>query len=266
VAAPEQWAEFKRVGWRFHIPVFLGIGGGAFLILAVELLRSAHLIPSALRDAGLVVGGMLLGLIAISLYELYWLEPERARIDQQREAERQRHQEERRLDFEQYRAMQSDLREIRSHAATLQAKLDLTGALDRDRVGDALLLGFYFHRRRERLPSGPHQPVFKTAATRLKLVSEENSEIKLDKGALRGVLFMTYGPIVAEAFDLGYLLSHLDEEGFPETRPEILSELERQLNALKLDSKPQDGARVSDEVSELFKKLAARVISIVRRA
>jgi hypothetical protein len=266
VAAPEQWAGPKKVGSRFHIPVFFGIGGGALLILAVELLSSAHLIPRVLRDTGLIVGGMLLGLIAISLYAIYWLEPERSRIDQEREAERQRHQEERRLDFEQYRAMQSELREIRLRTASLQSKLELTGALDRDYVGDALLLGFYFHRRGERLPSPPHQPLFRTAAARLKLVSEKNSEIKLDKSALHQVLLMTYGPIVAEAFDLGYVLSHLDEESFPDTRPEILSELERQLNALKLDSKPRAGAGMPDDVSELFKKLATRLISIVRRA
>lgn len=266
MAAPEGSAGFRKIGWRFYVPVCFGIAGGALLIPVTEFLSAAHLISDAVRDAGLVIGGMLLGLIALALNEFYRVAPRRARLEQEREAERRRHQEERRLDFEQYRAIQSELRELRSQAATLQSKLELTGALDRDRVGDALLLGFYFHRRGERLPSPPHQPVFKTAAQRLKLITERSRDFKLDKNALRQVLDITYGPIVAEAFDLGYLLSHLHEDGLSEARPEILGELERQLDALKLNnSKVKSGAGLPDEVSGLFKKLAARVISIIRR-
>lgn len=252
-------------GWKFHVTVYFGIVAGGLLILAAELLSSAHLISREVRDGGLVIGGMLVGLIAVSLSEIYRVEPERARVERDRELERQRHQEERRLDFEQYRAMQSEVRDMRSHAVTLQAKLELTGALDRDRVGDALLLGFYFHRRNERLSSPPHHPVFMTAARRLKLITVKKGDIKLEKPALREVLEMTYGPIVAEAFDLGYLLSHLHEDGASEQRPEILTELERQLNSLKVDPNSHDGVASGDEASELFKKLASRVVSIVRR-
>jgi hypothetical protein len=264
VATPERPAGVKN-GWRFHVTVYFGIVGGALLIVASVLLRSAHVISGEVRDAGLVIGGLLVGLIAVALNEIYRLKPERARLERERELERQRHQEERRLDFEQYRAIQSELRDMRSNAAALQSKLELTGALDRDRVGDALLLGFYFHRRGERLPSPPHQSIFTTAARRLKLVTEKRGEIRLDKPALHEVLEITYGPIVAEAFDLGYLLSHLHQDGSADQRPEILSELERQLNELKLDSKPNSAAAFPEEASELFKKLAARVVSIVRR-
>jgi hypothetical protein len=265
VATPERPAGVFN-GWKFHVTVYFGIVAGGFLIVASELLSSAHMISGEVRDAGLVIGGFLVGLIAVVLNEIYRVEPERARVERERDVERQRHQEERRLDFEQYRAMQSELRDSRSHAGALQAKLELTGALDRDRVGDALLLGFYFHRRNERLPSPPHHSIFMTAARRLKLATEKRSEINLDKAALREVLEMTYGPIVAEGFDLGYLLSHLNEDGNSQQRPEILNELERQLNALKVDSKSQDGAAAWTETSELFRRLAARVISIVRRA
>ncbi len=240
--------------------------GGGLIILASALLGSAHLISGQIRDGGLVVGGMLLGLIALSLNEFYRIDPERAAFESDRELERQRHQEERRLDFEQYRAMQTELREMRSRGASLQSKLELTGALDRDRVGDALLLGFHFHRRGERLPSPPHALVFKTAARRLKLIAGKRGEIKLERHALRDVLEMTYGPIVAEAFDLGYLLSHLHEDGVRAQRPEILGELERQLSALKVDSKPDSGPGTPNDGAELFKKLASRVTSIIRRA
>ena len=193
-------------GWRFHVSVYLGMVGGGLIILASALLGSAHLISGQIRDGGLVVGGMLLGLIALSLNEFYRIDPERAAFESDCELERQRHQEERRLDFEQYRAMQTELREMRSRGASLQSKLELTGALDRDRVGDALLLGFHFHRRGERLPSPPHALVFKTAARRLKLIAGKRGEIKLERHALRDVLEMTYGPIIAEAFDLGILV------------------------------------------------------------
>jgi len=264
VARPERPAGVKN-GWKFHVTVYFGIIGGGFLIFLSEVLYSKHFISGEARDAGLVIGGIFVGLIVLSLNEIYRVEPERAYLEREREFERQRHQEERRLDFEQYRTMQSELRDLRSHAGALQSKLALTGALDRDRVGDALLLGFYFHRRAERLPTPPHQPVFSTAARRLKLLTEKKDEVKLDKPALHEVLEMTYGPIVAEAFDLGYLLSHLHQDGSPQQRPEILTELERQLNALKLDSKPDATDGLSDDATELFKKLAARVISIVRR-
>jgi hypothetical protein len=264
VATPERPAGLKN-GWKFHLTVYFGIVAGGLTILATELLSSAHAISAEVRDTALVIGGLLVGLIAVWLNEIYRAAPERARLERERELERQRHQEERRLDFEQYRAMQTELRDLRSHAAALQSKLDLTGALDRDRVGDALMLGFYFHRRGERLPSPPHQPIFMTAARRLKLVPEKKKEIKLDKPVLREVIEITYGPVVAEAFDLGYLLSHLHEDGGSEQRPEILTELERQLNALKVDSKPDGVAGLSEEAADLFKRLAARVISIVRR-
>lgn len=264
MAMPERPAGVKN-GWKFHVTVYVGIIGGALIILAAELLRSAHAVSSNVRDVGLVIGGVLIGFVTLLLNEIYRAQPERLRSEQERELQRQRHQEERRLDFEQYRTMQSELRDMRSHTATLNAKLELTGALDRDRVGDALLLGFYFHRRGERLSAPPHHPIFLTAARRLKFVSEKKREIKLDKAALGEVLEMTYGPIVAEAFDLGYLLSHLHEDGASQQHPEILAELERQLDALKVASKSSaNGA--PEEASELFKKLAARVVSIVRRS
>lgn len=262
MATPEHPAGVLN-GWKFHVTVYFGIVAGGLVILASELLSSGHFISHEVQDAGLVIGGVLVGLTGVLLNEIYRIKPERARFDRDRELERQRHQEERRLDFEQYRSMQTELREMRSHIASLQTKLDLTGALDRDRVGDALLLGFYFHRRGERLTSPPRHPIFTTAARRLKLLTAQKAEIKLDKTALHEVLEMTYGPIVAEAFDLGFLLSHLHEDGSTPQGPEILSELERQLTALKFDGVAHNG-EVPHDAQELFKKLAGRVISIVR--
>jgi len=264
VAAPEQLSGLKN-GRRFHVPVLFGIVSGIILIAGAEVMGRLHLVPSDVRDADLVVGGALLGLIALYLDEIYRAGPERARLRREREAERARHQEERRLDFEQYRALQAELREMRSQTAKLKTTLDLTGALDRDRIGDALLLGFYFHRRGEALPSSPKQSIFKTAAMRLKLLTQTLTEVQLDKQALHDVLEIAYGPVVAEAFDLGYLLSHLGEDGLvqgPETQ--ILGELEKQLKTLKLDAKAAaDGG--SDGIAGSIRKLAARVVSIVRR-
>jgi hypothetical protein len=261
LAIPERSAGTKT-GWRFYVPVCFGIAAGASIILAFELTGSARL-DGAGRDVGLILGGGLLGLIALCFYEILRAAPQRASAERERAAERQRQQEERRLDFEQYRKLQSELRESRAHAAALQAKLDLTGAIDRDRVGDALILGFYFHRRGEKLQSSPKQPVFSIAAKRLKLLNGTD-EITLDKFALHEVLQMAYGPIVAEAFDLGFLLSHLGEDGFPERHPEILVDLENQLKALKLDH-AAGAADLPDDTAGLFKKLASRVVSIVRQ-
>jgi hypothetical protein len=265
VALPEQLSGSKN-GWRFHIPVFLGIVAGILLIAGAEALGRAHVIPGDVRDAGFVVGGALLGLIALSLDELYRTGPERARMRQEREAEVTRHQEERRLDFEQYRALQAELKETRSRSAALESKLELTGALDRDRIGDALLLGFYFDRRREGLPSSPKQPIFKAAAMRLKLLTGTVNEMSLEKRTAHDVLEIAYGPVVAESFDLGYLLSHLGQDGLAQgPGSEILAELEKQLKALKLDSKPSAASSAAD-ISANIKNLAARVASILRRS
>jgi len=265
VASPIGSAGIKNAGWRFRFLVYAAIVGGLLLIAAVELLRSAGMIPREIADAGLVIGGAMVGFAALYVNEIARVAPERARLEAEREAERQRHQEERRLDFEQYRALQFELRATRSRAAALQAKLDLTGALDRDRVGDALLLGFYFHRRDERLPSSPHRSIFQMAALRLKIVADPATEVKLAKEPLRDVIEVTYGPIVAEGFDLGYLLSHIGEDGVSQARPEVLNELEKQLRSLKFNSHSNSAAGLPAEASDLFKKLVARVMSIVRK-
>jgi len=263
VATPERSAGDKKPGWEFYVPVCSAIAAGILIVVAAELWGSSHQTNGGARDVVLVSGGALLGLIALWLYEIYSAAPRLQRIERERAAERHRHQEERRLDFEQFRTLQSDLRQMRSHSSALQAKLDLTGAIDRDRVGDALILGFYFHRRTERLPSAPTQSIFTIAAKRLKLRNDD-AEINLDKAALHEVLHMAYGPVVAEALDMGYLLSHLGEDGFPEGRPEILADLESQLKALKLDHTAGNTAELPDDIASLFKKLAGRVVSIVR--
>ncbi|HVN69241.1 MAG TPA: hypothetical protein VMU38_06310 [Candidatus Binatia bacterium] len=242
---------------------------GLFVIGAVEAIGWFRPIPQAAHDLGLVVGGGLVGLIVFWIDETYVASPERKRAAEERESERQRHQEERRLDFEQFRALQSELRECRLHAASLQAKIDFTGAVDRDRVGDALLLGFYFHRRNERLPSDSRQSIFNTAAMRLRLLTNAAQDINVDKDSVRGVIEMAYGPIVSEGFDLGYVLSHLDENVLPSaTSPEIMMELERHLSELKVGAErvqPEPGTAASDDASGLFTRLTTRIISILRR-
>jgi hypothetical protein len=266
MADQEGPADLKKDGWRFHVPVGLGFAGGLLLILFSEVAAAMHAISSGLKDLGLIVGGMLVGLVGISLYEVYGVAPERLRLEQERDVERARHQEERRLDFEEYRALQTELREARARASTLQTKLDLTGAIDRDRVGDALLIGFYFHRRADRLPSSSGRSIFRTAAERLKVISPNDRDVKLDKVAMHDVLQIAYGPVVAEAFDLGYLLSHLGEDGLPATsNPEILGELERHLKALKLGAEFQSRNGMPGDAANLFQRLASRIVSIVRR-
>ncbi|MBV9719777.1 MAG: hypothetical protein JOZ77_10680 [Candidatus Eremiobacteraeota bacterium] len=266
MSSPGRLAGNKTAGWRFHVTVCFGIVGGVLLIALTEVLAAKQLISGEVRDGGLIIGGALAGLVALCLSDLLRFQPEIRRMQRERQADRLRHQEERRLDFEQYRGVQAELRDMRSRVSTLQSKIDLTGALDRDRVGDALLVGFYFHRRSEALPSAQTQSIFRTAASRLKLINESLPEIKLDKAAVETVLVIAYGPVISEAFGLGYLLSHLGEDGFPETpSPQILAELEDQLKALKLDSKLPNGSAVSGDVAGLFKKLASRVVSIVRR-
>ena len=255
----------NKAGWRFHVPVGLGIAGGVLLIVGVLLLGRAGAIAAGLVNIGLVAGGALVGLTALSLDEIYRNAPERLRLEHQRDADRVRQQEERRLDFEQYRVLQAELRDARARAGTLQAKLDLTGALDRDRVGDALLLGFYFHRRDDRLDGGRGRPIFKTAAQRLRVVNDAARDLELDKAATRSVLNAAYGAVVAEAFDLGFLLSHFGEDELPPvTRPEILSELERHLQSLRPDADLRNRNGAPRDVSGVLQRVAARIVAIVR--
>ncbi len=264
MATDEGPADPKKAGWRFHFPVCLAIAGGLFLILLAEVGAGARAISTGLKDFALILGGTLVGLGSLSLNEIYRAQPERLRSEEAREAERERHQEERRLDFEEYRALQTELRVVRLRAASLQSKLDLTGAVDRDRVGDALVLGFYFHRRNDRLPSGGGS-IFKRAGERLKL-AEPKRDLKLEKSAVQQVLHIAYGPVVAESFHLGYLLSHLGDEEMPQTSsPEILGELERHLKALKLGAEIGSHNGRAAGAATLFQRLASRVVSVVRR-
>jgi hypothetical protein len=89
-----------------------------------------------LVDIGLIAGGALVGLTALSLDEICRNAPERLRLERQRDADRTRQNEERRLDFEQYRALQAELRDARALAGRLQAKLDLTATTASPRAAD----------------------------------------------------------------------------------------------------------------------------------
>lgn len=264
MAVPGQSAGITN-GWRFIVFACLGIVVGSLLIAAAEALNGAHLIAPELRDAALVLGGAAFGLTALCVNEVYRVLPELERLQREREVERVRHQEERRTDFEEYRALQTELEEMRAHATALQSKLDLAGALDRERVGDALLMGFYFHRRDERLPSAPKESIFRTAAARLKVVSGTTVDVKLDKATLHDVIEIAYGLVVAEAFDLGYVLSHLGEDGVVRSHdPDVLAELEKHLKAVRFNT-PASPARTTQDLSALLRGVVARVGSFVCR-
>ena len=230
-------ADVRKVDWRFYLPVCLAIIFGALIVAVIEDSPALRLILRGWADAALVLGGALIGLTGIVLEDIYRSGPERVRVAQEREAERQRHQEERRLDFAQYRLLQAELRETQVRAERLQAKLELTGVLDRDRVGNALLLGFYFDRRGEPITATAERTIFETAAQHLKLPAEPFEQTKVDRAAAHDLLTMAYGANVAEAFDFGFLLSRLDASGFPDNcTPETLAQLEQQLKRLGDDS------------------------------
>ena len=237
VASSRDPADVRKIDWRFYLPVCLAIIFGALIIAIVEDSPALRLILRGWADAALVLGGALIGLTGIVLEEIYRGGPERVRVAQEREADRLRHQEERRLDFTEYRKLQAALRETQSRAERLQAKLGLTGVLDRDRVGNAVLLGFYFDRRDEPIAATNERTIFETAAQQLKLPAEPFELMKVDRMATHDLLSMAYGANVAEAFDFGYLLSRLDAGGFPDNcTPETLAQLERQLKRLGDDS------------------------------
>lgn len=225
-------ADMRKIDWRFYLPVCLAILFGAITVALVEDSPTLRSILRGWVDAALVLGGALMGLVGIVLEEIYRGAPERARTAAEREVERQRHQEERRIDFAQYRSLQAELRETQARAEKLQAKLDLTGALDRDRIGNALLLGFYFDRHERSGPSKNGRSVFDSAAAELKLPAGFG-ESNLNRAATHDLLKMAYGASVTEAFDFGYLLSRLDATGFPSNcTPETLAQLEEQLKRL----------------------------------
>lgn len=84
-------AKAQKINWNFHAPVFIGIVGGVVLVLVVEL----RPVPQGLRDAALIVGGALVGLISLWLDEVFRTGPERQRLEQQRVADNQQHERER---------------------------------------------------------------------------------------------------------------------------------------------------------------------------
>ncbi|MBV9333069.1 MAG: hypothetical protein JO146_03600, partial [Candidatus Eremiobacteraeota bacterium] len=86
MAVPQQPSGIKN-GWRFYVPVIVGIASGVLLIAAADVLGRTHLISSDVRDAGLVVGGALLGLVALALDELYRTGPALRRMRRERETE-----------------------------------------------------------------------------------------------------------------------------------------------------------------------------------
>ncbi len=230
-------ADARKIDWRFYLPVCLAIIFGALVVAVIEDSPALRLILRGWADAALVLGGALIGLTGIVLEEIYRGGPERVRVAQEREGERQRHQDERRLDFAQYRLLQAELREAQARADRLQAKIELTGVLDRDRVGNALLLGFYFDRRDEPVTATTERTIFETAAQRLKLPTEPFEQMRVDRATTHDLLAMAYGANVAEAFDFGYLLARLDASGFPgNCTPETLAQLEQQLKSLGDDS------------------------------
>src|SRR5690349_18699847 len=112
----------RKIDWRFYSPVCLAIVLGALIVALVADSHTLRVILRGWADAALVLGGALMGLVSIILEEIYRSGPERARVAAEREAERQRHQEERRLDFAQYRSLQAELRETQARADKLQAK------------------------------------------------------------------------------------------------------------------------------------------------
>jgi len=258
-------ADVKKAGWQFYVPVCLGIAAGFFLIVLAEALGMARVISQGFKEACFILGGILMGLASLCLDDLVRTRPAIQRLEEEAAAERAQHQEERRLDFEEYRALQSELRLAREEVSSLRAKMAFAAALDRDYVGDALLLGFYFHKRAERLPSNPSRSIFKAAATRLKVVRDPKCDVLLDKDGLHGVLDIAYGPVVSDAFDLGYLLSHLGEEGAAATAsPDIPSDLEQHLKALKLGAAMRTRNGAPHDVSGLLRRFAQRIVSIVR--
>jgi len=139
VATSRDPADVRKIDWRFYLPVCLAIIFGALIVAIVEDSPALRLILRGWADAALVLGGALIGLTGIVLEEIYRGGPERMRIAQEHEADRQRHQEERRLDFTEYRKLQAKLRETESQAECLQAELELTGVLEPDRIGNGLL-------------------------------------------------------------------------------------------------------------------------------
>jgi hypothetical protein len=125
VATSRDSADSRKIDWQFYLPVCLAIIFGALIVATVEDAPALRLILRGWADAALVLGGALIGLTGIVLEEIYRSGPERVRIAQEHEADHQRHREERRLDFAQYRMLQAELRETQSRADRLQAKLEL---------------------------------------------------------------------------------------------------------------------------------------------
>jgi hypothetical protein len=122
----------QNVNWNFHVPVFLGMLGGAVLVTVVEL----RPLPQGLRDAALVVGGALVGLISLWLDEVLRTAPERRRLEQQRVADSEQHERERTDEREQHETDRAeDQQRIEKLHDENRRLLELSKASeDRDRI------------------------------------------------------------------------------------------------------------------------------------
>lgn len=131
-------ADVRKIDWRFYLPVCLAIILGAFIVAIVENSPALRLVLLGWADAALVLGGALIGLTGIVLEEIYRSGPERVRVAQERQADVQRHQEERRVDFTEYQKLQAELRDTQSRAERLQAKLELIGSFAPPRAAESI--------------------------------------------------------------------------------------------------------------------------------
>lgn len=267
--------------WQLHVLVFLPVLLGGFIIVLVEL----SVIPPAVKDFALALGGALMGVISLVFDEILRARPERRRSKEQRakerEEERRQHREELDEAHQKFLALESELSASMRRAADLQAQLELVGSHERSRIYAALMMGYFYDRRDENLGQGP--PVFVCRAKELELPADEllrEEDLVEFLVQITNALTVKYGPVVRGAFNLGCLLRDLDKGGFSAMcDPKALEDLQSSLKLLKIDpaiiaatsrfwQACDDVARIPDEASsffhDMFLLVSGRFLEIAR--
>jgi hypothetical protein len=241
---PKPLSAYEPHLWHLHGFVLFFVVLGLFVVLLAEFYASTP----AWKDVGLIVGGILIGFVALSVDELIRARPERRRAKEQtakeREADRRQHKEEIKNDLEKFLALESQLHESKRRETELQAQLEVVMAQERRHIYDALWLGYVHHQPHEQL--GVRGPIFANIASKLDLPAdlvEEKHYQNLEEYSV----FMTrifdalerkFGPAVVAACELGAFLGNLNAIGFKamfHPNADSLEYVQTRLRLLKCD-------------------------------
>jgi len=159
-------AAIKKINWRFHSFVFVGFVIGCVIVLLVEL----GLVPVALKDFALGLGGAFIGLVSLSFDDIFRDTPERLRQQNERFQDQQKHDAEH----------TNDQRKIDELQRTIE---DLTAKADIDEKSRLLPqdYAYYLGHTATQLPEAPDTlPLLRTLCYNIRFPLSDEEERLLD--------------------------------------------------------------------------------------